>query len=870
MLKESVLYTLKKTLPPGQIFTDRASLVAYEVDAGLDKGLPEGVVFPRTTDDVVNVVRWASAHGVPLIARGAGTGLSGGAVADRGGIIVEFAHMNRLKELDPLGRSALVEPALINLRLDERAQTMGLYFPPDPSSQRASTMGGNVAENSGGPHCFKYGVTTNYVTGMEVVLGTGERIRVGGLAMDYPEYDFCGLITGSEGMLGLMTSLSLRLLRRPPAVKTLLAIFDSVEQAGTAVSAVISSGLVPATMEMMDQRIVRIIEPFAHANLPVDAGAVLIIEFDGYPEGLDRQLEEVMQILRSHGGTDMRIARDEEERYKIWLARKSAAGAIAREAPAQYTVDITVPRSRLAEMLAEANRIGDKFNIRMGHVFHAGDGNLHPLILVPDPDDHDLIDRIHASGREMALCCVAMGGSITGEHGVGIEKRDFMPLMHKPEELLAMWDVKQVFDPQFLLNPGKVFPVPAPGESGPYAGYTPLEKLVPANAELSIQGYTPTTAEEAARQLQALSQAGRSVTITSAPLDDQDARISTSALRGVRTYAPDDLYITVGAGTPLSEIQAFLRERGQHVPLVAPWPDMSIGALVAINLNAPLRMRYGALRDVVLCATVALADGRVIRTGRPIVKNVAGFDLTRIFIGSYGTLGLLVDISLKVFALPRARKTLLFPVEDLSSGLRWGQEMLRLALTASSIVLTEDNTREREPSGAYLLAYTAEGMPEDVEAELAQVTEVLQRLNAPAPFVTETLSGTELWTSSIQKANQQSLVVRIGVPVKNLAIYLEGISRQLKDTSYVVDFASGFVYAIYNMESAEAARAWLTAVRHQALILHGYAIVLAQPAVLEGQLERWGYQPSSLEVMRRLKTRWDPRHILNPAAFVLD
>ncbi|GCE18500.1 hypothetical protein KDK_23000 [Dictyobacter kobayashii] len=326
--------------------------------------------------------------------------------------------MNRLNELDALGRSAIVEPALINLRLDERAQTMGLYFPPDPSSQRASTMGGNVAENSGGPHCFKYGVTTNYVSGMDVVLANGEHIRVGGQALDYPEYDFCGLITGSEGMLGLITSLSLRLLRRPPAVKTLLAVFDTVEQAGVAVSAVIAAGLVPATMEMMDQRIVRIIEPFAHANLPLDAGAVLIIEFDGYPEGLDRQLDEVIDILQTHGGKGMRIAQDEEERYKIWLARKSAAGAIAREAPAQYTVDITVPRSRLAEMLTEANRIGDEFQLRMGHVFHAGDGNLHPLILVPDPDDQDLLTRIHAGGREMARCCVAMGGSITGEHGV--------------------------------------------------------------------------------------------------------------------------------------------------------------------------------------------------------------------------------------------------------------------------------------------------------------------------------------------------------------------------------------------------------------------------------------------------------------------
>ncbi|GCE26280.1 lactate dehydrogenase [Dictyobacter alpinus] len=873
MLKESVLHTLKKILPPGQVFTDRASLIAYEVDAGLDRGLPEGVVFPRTTEDVMRVMRWAADNGIPLVARGAGTGLSGGAVATRGGIIVEFVHMNRLCELDHLGRSAQVEPALINLRLDERAQTMGLYFPPDPSSQRASTMGGNVAENSGGPHCFKYGVTTNYVTGMQVVLADGQQIHVGGRALDYPEYDFCGLITGSEGLLGLITSLTLRLLRRPPAVKTLLAIFDSVEQAGTAVSAVIAGGLVPATMEMMDQRIVRIIEPFAHANLPLDAGAVLIIEFDGYPESLNRQLDEVINILEQHGGKDMRIARDEEERYKIWLARKSAAGAIAREAPAQYTVDITVPRSHLAEMLAEANRIGDEFNLRMGHVFHAGDGNLHPLILVPDPDSAELISRIHAGGREMARACVAMGGSITGEHGVGIEKRDFMPIMHRPAEMLALWDIKQVFDPQLLLNPGKVFPLPAQNETGPYAGYVPLSQLVPEVAEISEAGYTPTTAEEAALQLQALSQAGRAVTITSAPLSKEQERdstyISTAALHGIQVYAPEDLYITVGAGTPLAEIQAFLAERGKYIPLVSPWPETTIGDLVASNLNAPLRMRYGAIRDNVLCATVALADGRVIRTGRPIVKNVAGFDLTKAFVGSNGTLGLLADISLKVFAQPRSRQTLLYPVEDLSTGLRWGQEMLQLALTASAIVLLSGSSYENIQS-PYLLAYTAEGVQEDVEAELAQLRQVLQRVQAPEPITITATSGTDLWTSTLAAAGADALLVRIGVPVKDLPAYLEEHSALLQNDAYVVDFASGFIYAAHLSDNLQQAQQWLERLRQPALLLNGYVVVIAQPSAWQKQIDRWGYRPSSLEIMQRLKKQWDPQAILNPHRFVLE
>ncbi|GCF06840.1 FAD-binding oxidoreductase [Dictyobacter arantiisoli] len=874
MLKESTLHILKRFLPPGRVLTDRATLISYEADGGLDKGLPEAVVFPRSREEVIAVMRWAAVYGVPLIARGAGTGLSGGAVAEQGGMIVEFVHMNRLQEIDAVGRSAVVEPALINLRLDERAQTLDLYFPPDPSSQRASTMGGNVAENSGGPHCFKYGVTTNYVIGMQVVLSDGECIQVGGRAFDYPEYDFCGLITGSEGMLALLTSISLRLLRRPPAVKTLLAIFDSVEQAGVAVSAVIAAGLMPATMEMMDQQIVRIIEPFAHANLPLDAGAVLIIEFDGYPESLDGQLREVLDILESHGGKDMRVARTEEERAKIWLARKSAAGAIAREVPAQYTVDITVPRSRLAEMLMEANRVGEELQLRMGHVFHAGDGNLHPMLLVPEPGDPVLMARIHAGGREMARCCVAMGGSITGEHGVGIEKRDFMPLMHNAAEMLAMWDIKQVFDPRCLLNPGKIFPLPAPDEPGPYAGYIPLEQQVPAVAEITNQGYTPATAEEAARQLQALTRARQPVTITSAPLAAEQIGprryLSTSALQGISTYAPEDLSMTVGAGTPLTEIHTFLRAHGKHVPLVAPWPDMTIGDLVASNVNAPLRMRYGAVRDIVLCATVALADGRVIRTGRPIVKNVAGFDLTKVFVGSYGTLGLLTDISLKVLSLPRCKRTLLFPVEDLSSGLRWGQEMLHLALTASAVVLISDVTTYELTHTPYTLAYTAEGVLEDVEAELAQVQTSLLHLGAPQPVLTETLTGSDLWSQLIGAPHAAATcVVRIGIPARDLVLYSEQQAALLQEGTYIVDIANGFIYVVRQYTTLAELQNWLDALRQPALALGGYVLVMAQPAAMRGQIDCRGYQPGSQAVMQRLKAQWDPAGILNSEAFIL-
>jgi len=874
MLKEHELASLRMLLPRGQVFTDRATLVAYEVYAGLDKGVPEGVVLPRDAGEVGKIVRWAAEHNMPLVARGAGTGLSGGAVADRGGLIVEFVHMNRILDFDVQGRSAVVQPALINLRLDEQARPHELYFPPDPSSQRASTMGGNVAENSGGPHCFKYGVTTNYITGLDVVLADGRQIRVGGRALDYPSYDLCGLITGSEGTLALITSITVRLIRNPPGVKTLLAVFDSVEQAGVAVSAVIASGLVPATMEMMDHEIIGIVEPFAHANIPLDAGAVLIIEVDGYPASLDPQMDEVVEIVQKHGSRDIRVAQDEEERYKIWLARKSAAGAMSRLAPAFYIVDITVPRSRLAEILGKVDSISKRYNLRAGHVFHAGDGNLHPNILIEDPANQEIMARVHHAGRDIVQCSVEMGGSLTGEHGVGIEKREYMLLMHNSAELQAMQEIKRAFDPQDIFNPGKIFPSNLYNDADTLAPATDGQSssqlaAVPLNGIATKETFTPTTSEEAAQGLLALSQAGRYVSVDRPTKRSNTTQISTGALHGIKLYAPEDLYITAGAGTPLCELQEFLAAEGKILPLASPWPQATIGGIVAANNNAPLRMRYGSIRDLTLCATVALADGRVIRTGRPIVKNVAGYDLTKLFVGSHGTLGLLTDISFKIMARPRTQATLLFPIADLRQGLIWAGKILPLALTASGITLSKGYQAAELAESSYLLAYTAEGMPEDVQAELLQVRHVLESAGAPQPVEVSTCSATSIWAALLGHSAGTSLKVRTGVPPRDLLAYIHDQAALLNEGTFIADIASGFVYASRSADKLTETRTWLEGLRQPALAREGYTIVTGMPDPLQDKIDRWGYEPAGLDIMRRLKAQWDPQGIMNPGEFVV-
>ncbi|HEY6539899.1 MAG TPA: FAD-linked oxidase C-terminal domain-containing protein [Ktedonobacteraceae bacterium] len=887
MLKKQEIQSLESLLQKGQVFTDPASLLTYEVDAGVDRGMPDGVVLPHSAQDVARIVCWAAEHAVPLVGRGAGTGLSGGAVAEHGGLIVEFSRMNRILDVDAYGRSAVVEPGLINLRLDEQVRANGLYFPPDPASQRASTIGGNVSENSGGPHCFKYGVMTNYVTGMQVVLADGRIVQVGGRALDYPEYDFCGVLTGSEGMLALMTAIDVRLVRNPPGIKTMLAVFDSVEQAGIATSAIIAAGLIPATMEMMDQKIIAIVEAWLHIGLPTEAAALLIIEVDGYPASLEKQIEEVATILNSNGGHDLRIAASEEERNSIWLARKSAAGAIARLAPAHYTVDITVPRSRLTETLLEVNEICERYNLPVGHVFHAGDGNLHPLILIPDAQDEEYMQRVRASGREMVEVAVRKDGSLSGEHGVGIEKRAFMSLMFNETELSAMLDIKHIFDPDNLFNPGKIFPVAAQRSAvGQKSGI--------AGDRVAIN-FVPATTEEAAQTLMACANVGQKVRITGRGVEDigevegaggdagtdametdagtdaihaevgadamnrvpTERALSTSRLCGIKTYAPDDLYITVGAGTPLAEVQAFLAEHNRFVPLASPWQDTTIGGLIASNTNAPLRMRYGAIRDLVLSVTVALADGRVIRAGRPVMKNVAGFDLVKLFTGSRGTLGLITEATLKYTAQPRARRTLFLPAEDLRDGLLQARRLLPSSLVASAIALSHGCDIAGVPANPYTLIYTAEGMEEDVQVELAQARAIMKQGGGQEPIESADVSGTDVWCDMLRE-NSDAMQVRVGLPVRDVPMYANDQSFILNRGPFFVDFANGFVYATLPGQDSEA----LERLRVPALEVGGYAVVMQVPEEWQEVIDERGYVPETRELMRALKERWDPVGVL--------
>lgn len=882
---QALLADLSARLGPDRVVVDPAQLITYEVDGSFDRGHPDGVVFPRSVDDVVQVVRWAAERRMPLIARGSGTGLAGGAVPEIGGLVVQLGLMNRVLELDLVGRSAVVEAGVVNLFFDNQLRRHGFFFPPDPSSQRTATIGGNIGTNAGGPHCFKYGVTSNYVTGLEAVLSDGRIIHAGGRALDIPAYDLTALFVGSEGTLGIITRADLRVLRDPPAVRTMLAAFDSVEHAGEAVSAIIARGLVPATMEMMDASIVRIVEEYAHPGLPLDAGAVLIIEVDGYPESVGPQIAEIEATLRECNVRDMRIAQSAAERDRIWFARKSAAGAMARLAPAYYLVDGTVPRSKLAETLATVNRIIEADGFRTGHVFHAGDGNLHPLILIDDPSDRALIARILETGRKILEVCVAAGGSITGEHGVGIEKRAFMTLMYGPAELALMWDVKEIFDPAGIMNPGKVLP---PREEvvaaahreraiGAAPAIRPLATTEDADAAPPVAA--PESPEDAAETLRAFIDAGKSVRIRgggtkSALLPPADAVLSTECLSGIRALAPEDLYVTVGAGMRLEDLQSVLREHRMWAPLASPWSAATIGGIIAANANAPLRMRYGGIRDMLLAATIALPDGRVARIGRPVVKNVAGYDLHRVHVGAHGTLGLLCDVTLKLAPLPRARVTVIAMPRRIAQALDIGATLAQQSLIASAVLALEiadgggwlsalSVTLDRRPTT--LLAYTAEGLAEDVMAELAAVRAALRGAGIPAVQISAP-SGSDLWGAFISATQADDLLVRVGVAPKDIRAFMQRAGFGGKE-SYLTDLAAGQVYVRAPAPHPDDATRILDRLRTAARTLNGYAIVLAAPA--RARLDRWGYTPDALDRMQEMRRRWGAGGLLNPGAFIV-
>ena len=458
MLDLRLIDSLRGILPPEQVLVEPHHVLVYECDGSTAfRSSPDAVVLPRTTEEVAAIARLCTSHGVPFVARGAGTGLSGGATPTAGGVVLSLAAMDRILELDLSNRLALCQSGIVNVEISRAVAKHGLYFAPDPSSQSACTLGGNIAENSGGPHCFKYGATTAHILGLTVVLPDGEIVNLGG-PRDTVGYDLVGLFVGSEGTFGIATEALVRLMPVPESVKTFLAPFPSMQAACEAVSDIVALGVVPAALEMLDRPTIEVVEAgVIAAGYPKDAEAVLLVELDGAGYGMARMEREIREICERRGAASFDVARDDAERARLWLGRKAAFGAMGRLSTDLYVQDGVVPRSKLPEVLVRVGEIAEKHRIHVANVFHAGDGNLHPCIPY-DGRDPDERQRVLEAGREILELCVAVGGSISGEHGIGTEKSSYMGLMFSEHDLDWMRALRDVWNPGGLLNPGKIFP----------------------------------------------------------------------------------------------------------------------------------------------------------------------------------------------------------------------------------------------------------------------------------------------------------------------------------------------------------------------------------------------------------------------------
>jgi len=849
MIDKALLGELERILSPNGVSAGAVASEVYSYDASTALGAPDAVVFPVDTAETAAVVVAAGRAGAACTPRGFGTNLTGGSVAPRGGIVVCTSRMNRILSIEPGRRCAIAQPGVTNLELQDAAAQHGFFFAPDPASQKVATLGGNVGENSGGPHCLKYGVTTNHVLGMEVVLPGGEVARFGGPALDPPGYDLRGLLMGSEGTLGIVTELALRILPKPESVVTLLAIYDSVADAAASVSGIIAEGIVPATLEMMDQLVINAVEDSAPCGYPRDAAAVLIIEVEGPAAGLKSQAQRIQRVCSTHGCRDIREAQNDAERDQLWAGRRGAFGAIARVAPNYHVADCTVPRTALPEALDRVAEISKASGFQCGNVFHAGDGNLHPLLLF-DARDEGQTHRVHEAAYEIMQACVHLGGTITGEHGVGLEKIDAMKMVFSDDDLHFQQTLCHAVDPDDLFNPGKVLASVDEAEPSEAPCPPPEAALRPCDEAEACEMVRAAFANRTA--LLPLGSGRRARSFGNAS-ERTLLPLHSAGLAGVIEYDAANQVATFGAGTALAAAQEVLSEHNQWLPLRPRFPrGATLGGVVALRACGPERLAYGGPRDRLLGLRFVSGQGRAIHAGGKVVKNVAGYDMTRLLTGSAGTLGFLTQVTFRVATIPDARRVVR------------GTGSLEQCATAADLLLCS----KLEPafvaaapeSTGWALSVGFEGQDVTVQAQADTCTSVLVDAGVAAggPIDYPILEGVHGERFGI--IFDSPFVVRVDLPLGAAAGFASGAADLLRGTNVLVDFGCGRVTAgVDGLSDGDWAQVCALAGE-----LGGHAILEQTLDEFKAQHDVFGPARPEWELMHKLKAALDPRDIFAP------
>ena len=949
---DSLLENLRAVVGRDSVLGERDELLVYECD-GLPQHRysPRAVVFPGSTAEVAEVLRVLARERVPFAPRGAGTGLSGGALAVNRGVIIELARMRRLIKLDVENRLAVVETGMINAHVTRAAAPFNLHYVPDPSSQMTCTIGGNLAENAGGIHCLKYGMTVDHVLSARVVLANGEIVELGNLGTDTTGYDLLGVFIGSEGTFGIATEATLRLSPLPQAVRTLLADFTDVNDASRAVSAIIGARLIPSALEMVDGETIRAVERSVFAaGLPLDAEAALLIELDGLEAGLEEEVARVIDICKENRARSVRLAANEEERRKFWAARKGAFGAMGRVSPDLMLQDAVVPRSRLPETLSEIYRISAKYSLRVGNLFHAGDGNLHPVICFDSRDTAEVL-RVKEAGREMMEACVRVGGTITGEHGVGLDKSDYLPLIFSADDMDAMLCVRAAFDPTGLCNPGKIIPtsrscgearaarrktgiaeeqedegaeteetiqpvvfaqraldeesslfVPPRFSKIPFVveeaqrlltqivGDENVSESAPPRTNLSTTlNVSPASNEEACEVLRVAAHEGWAVVPAGGetwldagnPLRRADVILSTRRMRRIIEHEPADLVATAQAGLTLSEFNRELGRAGQWLPLDPPDDGRAtLGGMAATGICGAQSLGYGAPRSFVIGMRVALAGGKIVKAGGRVVKNVAGYDLCKLFTGSYGTLGLILELTFKLRPVPERTATLVLQA-PLASLFPAAQMVMKARLLPVAVEVLSDGLAERisiqdgATQAALLIRFA--GAHATVAYQIEHATQLLRGQEAlqRSAIVNE---DAPLWRelAAVPMQAGERLIWRANLLPTRVVEFLERVNRGdhpacSSSALWHAGLADGRLRVFSSCaEEQSSIIAALEKARAAARALGGTFVLEHAPPEIKSAFDAWGEMGAVASLMRRIKQQLDPTSVLSPGRFIAD
>ena len=852
MITEDFVKKMEEIVGPSYVTKTGADIELYSYDASLVTGRPGLIVFPASTEEVSGVLRAAHEAGVPSVARGFATNLSGGTIISEG-LVISLSRLDKILGIYPESRYAVVQTGVTNLELQEALAPLGAFYAPDPASQKVSTIGGNVGENSGGPRCLKYGVTSNHILGVQMVMADGEIVQIGGPALDPPGYDLRGLVVGSEGCVGIVTEITVRVTPMTESVITMLAIYDNIPDAANTVKEIISTGIVPNTLEMMDNTIIQAVEKGGSCGYPIDAAAVLIIEVEGMLVGLKEQAEIIEKICMDTGCREVRVAKNQDERNLLWKGRRGAFGAICNLSPNYLVNDGCVPRTRLPEALEKVKAISDKYGCPVGNVFHAGDGNLHPLLMFDSRNEEEVI-QVHKAGWDIMAVCAELGGTISGEHGIGHEKQEAMSMVFSGHDLNTQQDVKLALDPKNLMNPGKVIPVPPKGQTRlPDSEPTILQR--PGGAAASGVSEAMAAIKKAAEEKKPVRPTG-SGTFNGVGNIEKAKTVVVDSLKmnEIIEYDPDNQFITVGSGLSLADLQTKLAENNQWLPIRPPFfkDNSTTGSIIAMAAVGPERAALGAPRDYLLGLQYIDSRGSMVSAGGKVVKNVAGYDMTRLMTGSAGTLGFITEASWRVATRPEACR--------LTSAVGSLESCSAAALSVINSNLLPIFVTAVPQSGAWKLLIGFEGISEVVDHQIDRCNEKMKaaglsnQTKADYPVIEgpfkDIFAG--IW--------QAPYVCEADTAIASVMSLSEAIAEIAEPSASLVDFACGRIFCAF--ENLDAAQ-W-NKIDAQLLESKGHGRLVKAPADFRAKHDVFGSGRAEWKLSHKIKAALDPSGLFSP------